>query len=127
MAEKHFEKETQVIYNLDKKENDQEIIKLIDNANKYANKGTPITISLDQKNNQVEFSVADLGEGLAEEEKKKVFEKFYRVGEENTRKTKGTGLGLYLCKKIVQGHGGKIFVSNNQPHGSIFTVVFKIT
>lgn len=100
---------------------------LIDNANKYANKGTPITISLDQKNNQVEFSVADLGEGLAEEEKKKVFEKFYRVGEENTRKTKGTGLGLYLCKKIVQGHGGKIFVSNNQPHGSIFTVVFKIT
>ena len=100
---------------------------LIDNANKYANKGTPITISLDQKNNQVEFSVADLGEGLAEEEKKKVFEKFYRVGEENTRKTKGTGLGLYLCKKIVQGHGGKIFVSNNQPQGSIFTVVFKIT
>ena len=100
---------------------------LIDNANKYANKGTPITISLDQKNNQVEFSVADLGEGLAEEEKKKVFEKFYRVGEENTRKTKGTGLGLYLCKKIVQGHSGKIFVSNNQPQGSIFTVVFKIT
>jgi signal transduction histidine kinase len=100
---------------------------LIDNANKYASKGTPITVSLYQTNNQVEFSVADLGEGLAEDEKKKVFEKFYRVGEENTRKSKGTGLGLYLCKKIVQGHGGKIFVSNNQPQGSIFTVVFKIT
>jgi signal transduction histidine kinase len=79
-----------------------------------------------QKENQVEFSVADLGEGLAEVEKKKVFEKFYRVGEENTRKTKGTGLGLYLCKKIVQGHGGKIFVTNNQPQGSIFTVKFDI-
>jgi signal transduction histidine kinase len=63
---------------------------------------------------------------LAEVEKKKVFEKFYRVGEENTRKTKGTGLGLYLCKKIVQGHGGKIFVTNNQPQGSIFTVKFDI-
>jgi signal transduction histidine kinase len=99
---------------------------LIDNANKYASKDTPITVSLTQKVDQVEFSVADLGEGLAEEEKKKVFEKFYRVGEENTRKTKGTGLGLYLCKKIVQGHGGKIFVSNNQPQGSIFTVIFYI-
>lgn len=100
---------------------------LIDNANKYAGKGSPITVSLQQTNYQVEFSVADLGEGLAEDEKTKVFEKFYRVGEENTRKTKGTGLGLYLCKKIVQGHGGKIFVSNNQPQGSIFTVTFKIS
>jgi signal transduction histidine kinase len=100
---------------------------LIDNANKYASKDTPITVSLSQKEDQVEFSVADLGEGLAEEEKKKVFEKFYRVGEENTRKTKGTGLGLYLCKKIVQGHGGKIFVSNNQPQGSIFTVIFNVS
>ncbi len=99
---------------------------LIDNANKYAKKETAITVSLLQKDDQIEFSVADLGEGLAEDEKKKVFEKFYRVGEENTRKTKGTGLGLYLCKKIVEGHAGKIFVSNNQPQGSIFTVIFKI-
>ncbi len=99
---------------------------LIDNANKYAKKETAITVSLLQKDDQIEFSVADLGEGLAEDEKKKVFEKFYRVGEENTRKTKGTGLGLYLCKKIVEGHSGKIFVSNNQPQGSIFTVIFKI-
>jgi signal transduction histidine kinase len=98
---------------------------LMDNANKYAIKGSPITIVLKQEENQIEFSVADLGEGIAEEEKKKIFQKFYRVGEENTRKTKGTGLGLYLCKKIVEGHAGKIFVSNNQPQGSIFTVKFK--
>ena len=99
---------------------------LIDNANKYAGKDTPITVSLKQNERQIEFSVADLGEGLAEVEKKRVFEKFYRVGEENTRKTKGTGLGLYLCKKIVEGHTGKIFVSNNQPQGCIFTVIFNI-
>ncbi len=98
---------------------------LMDNANKYAIKGSPITISLKQEENQIEFSVADQGEGIAEDEKKKIFQKFYRVGEENTRKTKGTGLGLYLCKKIVEGHAGKIFVSNNQPQGSIFTVKFK--
>ena len=98
---------------------------LIDNANKYAGKETPITISLTQSGNQIEFTVADLGEGLADAEKKKVFDKFYRVGEENTRKTKGTGLGLYLCKKIVEGHDAKIFVTNNQPQGSIFNVIFK--
>jgi signal transduction histidine kinase len=98
---------------------------LIDNANKYAAKETPITVSLHQNNHQIEFSVADLGEGLADEEKKKVFEKFYRVGEENTRKTKGTGLGLYLCKKISEGHNARIFVANNQPQGSIFNVIFK--
>lgn len=98
---------------------------LIDNANKYAGKETPITVSLMQNGNQIVFSVADLGEGLADDEKKKVFDKFYRVGEENTRKTKGTGLGLYLCKKIVEGHNAKIFVTNNQPQGSIFNVIFK--
>jgi signal transduction histidine kinase len=98
---------------------------LIDNANKYAGKETSITIALTQNGDQIEFSVADLGEGLADEEKKKVFDKFYRVGEENTRKTKGTGLGLYLCKKIVEGHNAKIFVTNNHPQGSIFNVTFK--
>lgn len=98
---------------------------LIDNANKYAAIETPISVSLHQSNKQIAFSVADLGEGLADEEKKKVFEKFYRVGEENTRKTKGTGLGLYLCKKIAEGHNASIFVTNNQPQGSIFNVIFK--
>lgn len=100
---------------------------LIDNANKYASKETAIKVSLEQREKQIELSVADLGEGLAEEEKKKVFDKFYRVGEENTRKTKGTGLGLYLCKKIAQEHTGKIFVRDNQPQGSIFTVILNIT
>jgi len=98
---------------------------LIDNANKYAGKETAITVSLQQLNKQIIFSVADLGEGLADEEKKKIFEKFYRVGEENTRKTKGTGLGLYLCKKIAEGHDANIFVTNNQPQGCIFNVIFK--
>lgn len=100
---------------------------LIDNALKYAPKEKPITVTLTELNNRIDFSVSDQGEGLPDEEKKKVFDKFYRVGQENTRKTKGTGLGLYLCKKIVEGHHAHIFVTDNQPEGSIFTVSFRNT
>ena len=59
-------------------------------------------------------------------EKKKVFEKFYRSGDETVRNTKGTGLGLYLCKRIAESHNGKISIANNQPAGSIFNVEFKV-
>jgi signal transduction histidine kinase len=53
-----------------------------------------------------------------------VFEKFYRVGNEKTRRAKGTGLGLYICKKIADAHGAKIVVTDNQPAGTNFTVNF---
>jgi len=58
-------------------------------------------------------------------EKKNIFEKFYRIGNENTRQAKGTGLGLYLCKKIAQSHKANISVTDNNPQGSNFTVIFK--
>ena len=66
----------------------------------------------------------DEGAGISEEEKKNIFQKFYRIGNEQTRKTQGTGLGLYLCKKIAAYHQADIFVTDNQPRGSIFTVQF---
>ena len=69
-----------------------------------------------------EIRIKDNGPGIADEEKKKVFEKFYRLGNEATKRAKGTGLGLYLSKKIIQNHGGNIFVQNNVGGGSIFTV-----
>ncbi|HZE85696.1 MAG TPA: ATP-binding protein, partial [Puia sp.] len=59
------------------------------------------------------------------EEKKKVFSKFYRIGNEKTRNTQGTGLGLYLCRKIANDHKASISVSDNSPAGSIFRVVFR--
>ena len=73
---------------------------------------------------QILLSVADEGIGIKHDEKKKVFEKFYRSGNENTRNTKGTGLGLYLCHKIVKMHKGSISLTDNKPCGSIFTVIF---
>jgi two-component system, OmpR family, sensor histidine kinase CiaH len=98
---------------------------LLDNANKYAAAGTPIHINLVQTATRIELTVKDEGVGIALEERSKVFDKFYRVGAEQTRSTKGTGLGLYLCKKIVTFHAGEIFVQSNQPKGSIFVVHFK--
>jgi signal transduction histidine kinase len=96
---------------------------LLENANKYSDKCAPITCRL-QKGNQIKFQVIDEGSGITEEEKKNIFQKFYRIGNEQTRKTQGTGLGLYLCKKIAAYHGADIFVTDNQPRGSIFTVQF---
>ncbi|MBP7345145.1 MAG: two-component sensor histidine kinase [Sediminibacterium sp.] len=98
---------------------------LLENALKYSPKNMPIHVSLSFAANKNVLSIADLGQGIADQEKKKVFDKFYRSGSENTRKAQGTGLGLYLCKKIAETHNGYISVTDNQPNGSIFTVLFK--
>ena len=98
---------------------------LISNALKYSPKEKPVHIKLVSYNN-VLLSVIDEGVGINEEEKKKVFTKFYRSGDETVRNTKGTGLGLYLCKRIAESHNGKISIIDNQPAGSIFNVEFKV-
>lgn len=98
---------------------------LLDNANKYSPKDKPIQVSLQQTDTLLMLRIIDKGPGIAEEEKKKVFEKFYRVGSETTRTAKGSGLGLYLCKRIAGDHNGDIKVTDNTPAGSIFTVDFK--
>ena len=96
---------------------------LLENANKYADKCSTITCKL-LSNNGIKLQVADEGPGINEQERKNIFQKFYRIGNEQTRKTQGTGLGLYLCKKIAADHGADIIVTDNQPQGSIFTVQF---
>jgi len=73
---------------------------LIDNAIKYSPKEKNITIQLYRQNDKAFLLVKDEGNGIAENEKKKVFDKFYRIGSEETRIAKGTGIGLYLCKKL---------------------------
>jgi two-component system sensor histidine kinase CiaH len=97
---------------------------LIENAVKYSPKQGMISINLTQENSNIVLQVKDEGPGIATNERKKIFKKFYRIGNEQTRTTQGTGLGLYLCKKISADHGAQIVVSDNHPDGSIFTVVF---
>ena len=97
---------------------------LLENAIKYSPKESGIEISLESKKSDIHFIVTDAGPGISDHEKKKVFEKFYRIGSEETRTTKGTGLGLYLCKKIAEDHDASIIVTDNTPTGCNFIVRF---
>jgi len=97
---------------------------LVDNATKYSSKESAITISLTEEAGKIKLSVKDEGKGIADADKKKIFEKFYRVGNKATKEAKGTGLGLYLTKKIAQQHKAQISVMDNLPSGSIFTIEF---
>jgi signal transduction histidine kinase len=96
---------------------------LIDNAIKYGQKDLPVTVSLQEENNKIILQVKDQGKGIEEGEREKIFNKFYRVGNTATKAAKGTGLGLYLSKKIVRQHNANISVTDNNPAGAIFTVI----
>jgi signal transduction histidine kinase len=100
---------------------------LIENALKYSPVDKPIHVSLTEDDKNLRISISDEGEGVPDSEKKKIFDKFYRIGNENTRKTKGTGLGLYLTQKIVEDHNGSIFIMDNIPTGSKFVILFPKT
>jgi len=101
------------------------ITNLIENAIKYNTSPTPmIHVKLKEESDLINMIFTDNGIGISDKEKKKIFQRFYRVGNEDTRTTKGTGLGLYIVKQIVKGHQGKIKVKDNQPHGTIFNITF---
>ena len=102
------------------------ISNLIENAVKYSPKEKPIICKLNRSGKDVLMNIIDEGIGIADTEKTKIFEKFYRTGNESTRKTQGTGLGLYLCKKIAGDHNADISVTNNIPSGTNFAIHFHI-
>lgn len=98
---------------------------LLENAIKYSPRNKLIRVSLKKEaGEKVLLEVMDEGDGIPAEEKTRIFDKFYRVGNESTRKTPGTGLGLYLCKKIADAHNADISVTNHLPSGSNFAVSF---
>jgi len=97
---------------------------LLENAIKYAPGQSLIRTTLRQVEKGILLSVADQGPGIPDSEKSKVFDRFYRIGNEQTRTTKGTGLGLYLCQRIAKDHRGRIEIKDNTPQGTIFNVIF---
>lgn len=113
-----------IIINGDKFALTSVVTNLIENAVKYSPPCAEIHVKLFKSKGQIHFVVADEGIGINDHEKSRIFEKFYRVGSEDTRKTKGTGLGLFIVKQVLDKHLASIKVKNNQPSGTVFEVIF---
>jgi len=97
---------------------------LVTNSIKYSEGQGKINVESQVNDDNFTLIFTDEGIGISEDEKKNIFKKFYRVGEEKTRTTPGSGLGLFLVKKITEIHGGKVTVENNIPKGSKFILAF---
>lgn len=98
-------------------------VNLLENAAKYSQPNPEIHTSL-QRGGETEliWEVADNGIGIPDKAKPKVFRKFFRVGSEDTRTTKGTGLGLFIVKQLVEKHGGVLELEDNEPKGTKFRI-----
>lgn len=104
----------------------QVIINIVDNAIKYTPKGSEITISTQKNDKMLSVSIADNGNGVADDIKDKVFNMFYTGANKIADSRRSLGLGLALCKTIISAHGGEITVSDNNPHGAVFTFTLPV-
>lgn len=98
----------------------QVLVNLISNAIKFSPKGSTITICAADVDNMVEFRVQDQGRGIPEAYQKAIFERFQQVQASDARRNVGTGLGLSVCKLIIENHGGQIGVHSEEGKGSTF-------
>jgi two-component system, OmpR family, sensor histidine kinase KdpD len=99
----------------------QQVLKqLLDNAMKYSPEGSPLIIRAELRHQTIVISVADRGPGIDEDERARIFDKFFR-GRRNRFQTQGTGMGLAIAKGIVEAHGGKLWVTSEPGKGSVFS------
>ncbi|MGB0915048.1 MAG: sensor histidine kinase [Crocinitomicaceae bacterium] len=98
---------------------------LIENALKYAGKEHPIELYAHQTNGSIRFGVKDLGPGIEKDKRNIVFQKFYRIGNEEVRTQKGSGLGLFIVSELIQMHGGSVSCLENKPSGCDFQINWK--
>jgi len=94
------------------------LINLVNNAIKYSPDGGLITIAAEPQDDMMRFSIADMGVGVSREAQSRLFQRFQRVG--NKQRVSGTGLGLFVCKALIEAHGGKIWVQSEEGKGSTF-------
>jgi two-component system sensor histidine kinase VicK len=100
----------------------QVLVNLLDNAVKYSPDGGRVVVAVDGDDRYVRFAIRDEGLGIPAAEQRRVFEKFYRLDPNLTRGVGGTGLGLYICRELVQRMGGRIWVESMEGRGSTFVV-----
>lgn len=98
----------------------QVLINLLNNAIKYTSENSTLEVIAFKKNSDIVFQVKDSGIGILDKDKKYIFDSFYTKRKMNGDSRRGLGLGLFLCKSIIQSHNGNIKVMNNSPKGTIF-------
>ena len=124
-----FEKGTETVPNI-KADGDRlkmAVGNLIDNAIKYTPKGGEVKISIVRRNNFAEVSISDTGIGIPQEERGKVFSKFFKAGNAVKVDSAGAGLGLFIASRIISDHGGQLRFSPNFPQGSIFSFAIPLS
>ena len=104
----------------------QVVINLVNNAIKYTETGSHISVEAKQEGKWAVISVADDGPGVPDENKEKLFEMFYSGANRIVDSRRSLGLGLSLCKSIVNAHGGTISIRDNEPHGAVFTFTLPV-
>jgi two-component system sensor histidine kinase KdpD len=101
----------------------QLLVNIIENATKYSAAGTPIEVAAQASSDAVTLEVRDRGSGFAPEDEQRIFEKFYRGRSDSAR---GAGLGLAICRAIVEAHGGHISAFNRMDGGAVFRIVLPL-
>jgi signal transduction histidine kinase len=120
--------ESSILVSADRSKINQILTNLIGNAIKFTPSSGRITVSASGTGKEgVQVSVSDTGPGIPPREKEKIFDKFYQIAEEGGTKPKGTGLGLPICKALVELHGGRIWVESEDGHGSTFSFTLPIS
>jgi len=99
------------------------LVNLLENAIKYGGATQEIAIKAVPLDRFITLTISDEGPGIAANERTHIFEKFYRIGNEDTRKASGSGLGLYLVAELVHLHKGQVRCQENHPRGCVFEVI----
>ncbi len=120
-----LELEKDVFIQADKFSIETVLLNLIENAIKYSPKGSKVVVYAKKEQGEVIFGVRDNGIGISNEDKKNIFSKFYRVGKEEVRTQKGSGLGLFIVAQLVAKNQGDIECLDNSPNGTDFKIIFK--
>lgn len=116
-----FNADGEIIVHADRERVGQVINNFLSNAIKYSSKDSIITITAKTYENEIHVSVSDMGVGIKPKDQEKLFQRFYRVDNDEIKNISGFGIGLYLASEIIQRHKGKIWVDSEENKGSTFS------
>jgi two-component system sensor histidine kinase KdpD len=105
----------------------QILVNLVDNATTYSPYDTDITVSAQQTGTLIQIDVRDTGIGIPPQDRQRVFEVFQRGENDSTKRTKGAGRGLAICKGLIEAHGGEIWVQDHAGPGTVMSFTLRTT